>query len=169
MGLGPVGAAVYLLGDTRDELGGSEWAHHVHGHLGGPPPAVDLPAERALATVLIEGSRERVISAAHDVSDGGVAQALAEMALRTGLGAHIDVPDAVDPFILLLSESAARAIITTVDEPAFLERCAANGVTVTRLGVVTDDDTLRVAGEFAVTLGELRDAHEATLPRLFAE
>ena len=169
MGLGPADASIYLLGDSRDELGGSEWAHHVHGHLGGQPPVVDLGAERALGAVLIDASREHVIRAAHDVSDGGVAQALVEMALRTGRGADIVIPDDVDPFVLLFGESAARAVVTTLDEQGLLESCRAHGVTVTKLGVVTDADALRIEGAFSVTLGELREAHEATLPRLFAE
>ena len=169
MGMGPVGAAVYLLGDTRDELGGSEWAHHVHAHLGGLPPTVDLKAERALGAVLVDGSRDGLFGAAHDVSDGGLAQALAEMALRSGLGAEVAVPMGLDPFVLLFSESTARAVVTTTDERGLLECCRAHGVTATRLGLVTDDGQLRVVGQFAVSLDELGAAHESTLPGLFAE
>ncbi len=86
MAWGPDGELIYLLGDTRDELAGSEWAHHVHGHLGGLPPVVDLGRERLLGEILVAGSRDGMLTAAHDVSDGGVAQALVEMALRSGVG-----------------------------------------------------------------------------------
>ncbi|HKR50613.1 MAG TPA: phosphoribosylformylglycinamidine synthase subunit PurL, partial [Pseudonocardiaceae bacterium] len=77
-GFGGPGDEVWLLGDTRDEFGGSEWAHEVHGHLGGRPPAVDLAREQALAEVLAAASRDDLVSGAHDLSDGGLAQALVE-------------------------------------------------------------------------------------------
>ena len=86
------GELIYLLGDTRDEFAGSEWAHHVHGHLGGLPPVVDLQRERLLGEILVAGSRDGMLSAAHDVSDGGVGQVLVEMALRSGVGARCWVP-----------------------------------------------------------------------------
>ena len=91
---GAEGDVVLLLGDTRDELGGSEWAHVVHGHLGGLPPSVDLAAERVLAEVLVDGARDQLLRAAHDLSEGGLAQALVEMALRGGIGVHVEVPAA---------------------------------------------------------------------------
>ncbi|HET7899817.1 MAG TPA: phosphoribosylformylglycinamidine synthase subunit PurL, partial [Candidatus Nanopelagicales bacterium] len=111
-----MGDVVLLLGETRDELAGSEWAHVVHGHLGGLPPRVDLEAERALATVLVAASRGGLVGAAHDLSEGGVAQAVVEMALRHGVGATIDAPAALDPFVFLFSESTARAIVTAAPE-----------------------------------------------------
>ena len=75
------GHQLYLLGETEEELSGSEWAHVVHGHLGGQPPAVEhLAAEQQLADILINASRDGLIDAAHDVSDGGVAQTLVEWA-----------------------------------------------------------------------------------------
>ena len=103
---------IFLLGETRDEFGGSEWAHVVHGHLGGRPPAVDLAAERALA----DGPRRRpratgMLDRAHDLSDGGLAQALVESCLRGGVGARIALPAGVDPFVALFSESAGRAVV----------------------------------------------------------
>ena len=91
MGFRRDGDIVYLLGTTRDEFGGSEWANVVHGHLGGPP-AVDLEAERALASMLIAAARDGLLSAAHDVSDGGLAQALVESCLRGGCGVEIALP-----------------------------------------------------------------------------
>ena len=73
-GFQAAGDQVLLLGETREELSGSEWAHVVHGHLGGTPPTVDLAAERALSELLVEATG--VLSSAHDVSDGGLAQTL---------------------------------------------------------------------------------------------
>ena len=127
-----------MLGDTRDEFGGSEWAHVVHDHLGGMPPHLDLEAERQLGQILVAGSRDGMFTAAHDVSDGGLAVALVEMALRSGVGARCWVPDGLDPFVFLLSESATRAVVVVArsEELRFTEMCAARGFPATRIGVV---------------------------------
>jgi phosphoribosylformylglycinamidine synthase len=114
---------VLLLGETRDELGGSEWAHHVHGHLGGLPPAVDLPAEKALGALMAAAADDGLVTAAHDVSDGGLAQTLVEMVLRRGVGVTVTVSG--DPFVALFSESVARAVVAVpADRVADLEASA---------------------------------------------
>jgi phosphoribosylformylglycinamidine synthase subunit PurL len=91
-GFGQPGETLLLLGTTRPELGGSLWAHVLHGHLGGRPPAVDLTAERALADVLVAAAERGLVSAAHDLSDGGLAVALAESCLAGGTGATVTLP-----------------------------------------------------------------------------
>ena len=169
------GDVVLLLGETRDELAGGEWAHVVHGHLGGLPPRVDLAAERALAQVLAAASGGALVTAAHDVSDAGVAQTLVEMALRAGVGADIEVPDGLDPFVFLLSESTARAVVTASAEHAVAveELAASLGVPVSRVGEVTGSDELRVKSAYgetvAWTIAELRAVADATLPALFGQ
>jgi phosphoribosylformylglycinamidine synthase II len=164
MGFREPGDAVVLLGETRADFGGSEWAYAEHGHLGGTPPPVDLGKERALAAVLTRGAG--LLHSAHDLSDGGLAQALVESALRPGLGVRVTVGD---PFVQLFSESAARALVTVAESD--LDRLAAlasrHDVPLTRLGEVTADATLTVEGVLTVPLAELREAHESTLPRLF--
>ena len=178
---GPDGELVYLLGDTRDELAGSEWAHHVHGHLGGLPPLVDLAREKLLAEVLVAGSRDGMLTAAHDVSDGGVAQTLVEMALRSGVGARCWVPDGLDPFVFLFAESAGRAVVVVprTEELRFTEMCAARALPAHRIGVVDSGlgpdaghpegtQVMQLSGQFTVTLDELRAASEATLPAVLA-
>ncbi len=167
MAWGSDGGVLYLLGDTRDEFGGSEWAHHVHRHLGGLPPRVDLPRERALGEVLISGSRSGLLAAAHDVSDGGVGQALVEMALRADSGARISIPVGVDPFVLLFSESAGRAVVVVAqgDEARLAEICTEQGLPMARIGdAMPQERTLQFDGLFAVSIDELRTVHEATLP-----
>jgi phosphoribosylformylglycinamidine synthase len=158
------GDVIYLLGETRDEFGGSEWAH-LQGHLGGVPPRVDLSHERALSRVLVTGSQTGVIRAAHDVSDGGAAQALVEMALRSDVGADVSIPSSIDPFVFCCSESAGRAIIVVTPdrEAEFLSLCEALAVPATRIGAVTSGDALSF-GSFAVSLDELRRIHESTIP-----
>ena len=83
-GFGETGHRVLLLGESREELSGSAWAGVVHDHLGGLPPKVDLGAERALSELLVAATG--VLSSAHDVSDGGLAQTLVESCLRHGIG-----------------------------------------------------------------------------------
>ncbi len=162
------GETVLLLGETRPEFGGSAWASVVHGHLGGRPPEVDLPAERALGRLLADASRDGLVTSAHDLADGGLAQALAESALRYGVGATLDL--GADPFLALFSESTARAVVTTGDAAAVRAAADAAGVPVTELGTTGSsgpDSALVVEGLPALPLAELRAAWTATLPALF--
>jgi phosphoribosylformylglycinamidine synthase subunit PurL len=155
------GEAVYLLGETREELSGSEWAHVVHGHLGGLPPAVDLGAERALALLLQEGVG--LLTSAHDLSDAGLAQALAEACLSGRVGVSVTL--AGDPFVALFSESTARALVTVAadDAPALEALAGSHGVPLTHLGT-TGGASLVVEAEFDLPLDELHAAWSATLP-----
>ncbi|PWI42480.1 phosphoribosylformylglycinamidine synthase subunit PurL [Streptomyces sp. ICBB 8177] len=161
------GQLLYLLGDTREEFGGSAWAQIAHDHLGGLPPAVDLDREKLLGEILIAASRDGMIDAAHDLSDGGLAQALTESCLRGGNGARVVVPDGLDAFTLLFSESAGRAVVAVPrsEELRFTDMCGARGLPATRIGVV-DGDALDVQGEFTLPLAELREAYEGTIPGL---
>ena len=163
----PASGAVLLLGETRDEFGGSEWAHAIHGHLGGQPPAVDLDRERALADVLVSGARQGLLAAAHDVSDGGLALTLVESCLRGGTGATIDVGTA--PFVALYAESAGRAVVAVAesDLDAVTELATVHGVPCARIGTLTGGGSLTVTGLGDIPLADLRAAHEATLPGLF--
>jgi len=162
------GQQLYLLGSTRDELGGSEWAHVVHDHLGGLPPAVDLDMERELADILVNASRDGLVDAAHDLSDGGLAQALVESTLRYGVGCRVWLPDGLDPFVALFSESAGRAVVAVPrsEEVRFTDMCTARRFPHVRIGVV-DGDALDVQDQFTVPLAELREAWSSTLPALY--
>jgi phosphoribosylformylglycinamidine synthase II len=157
---------IFLLGSTRDEFGGSEWAHVIHGHLGGRPPVVDFAAEIAFAELLVSAARDGVVSAAHDLSDGGLAQALVESCLRGGRGARVQLSG--DPFIALFSESAARAIVAVPagETHRLSELAAAHGVPCEELGV-TGGDALDIADCFAVEISALREASDGTFPALF--
>jgi phosphoribosylformylglycinamidine synthase II len=168
MGFQEAGEVLLLLGDTREELGGSEWAWALHRHLGGTPPQVDLERERLLGEVLVAGSRDGMLSSAHDLSDGGLAQALVESALARGIGARIVLPAGLDPFVQLWSESAGRALVSVPrsEELRFTEMCGARGLPCTRIGV-TDGTSLEVQDVLEAGLDELREAYEATLPALF--
>ena len=158
------GETVLLLGETRPEFGGSAWASVVHGHLGGRPPAVDLPAERALGDLLAALAREGLVTSAHDLADGGLAQTLAESGLRYGVGARLRLSG--DEFTALFSESTARAVVTTTDPGAVTATAQWAGVPVTELGT-TGGNSLVVDGVLDLSLAELRAAWSATLPALF--
>ena len=160
------GCDVVLLGRSEAEFGGSLWAHVAHGHLGGRPPAVDLDAERELAEVLIAGAARGLLEAAHDLSDGGLAVALAECCLTGGQGCAVRLPG--DEFAHLFGESAARAVVAVRPgaEAEFAALCGARGVPAAVLGV-TGGASLEVTGRFAIPLEELAAAHRATLPALF--
>jgi phosphoribosylformylglycinamidine synthase subunit PurL len=170
MGFRTDGAQLYLLGDTADEFGGSEWAHVVHGFLGGRPPKVDLERERLLADVLIDASRDGLIDAAHDLSDGGLFVAVAEGCLRGTVGIRLIVPDGVDPFVFLFSESAGRAVVGVprAEEVRFTDMCTARGLPAQRIGVLDVlEPAIEVQGQFRLPVAELRTAWAATLPDLF--
>ncbi|MGL6236921.1 MAG: phosphoribosylformylglycinamidine synthase subunit PurL [Segniliparus sp.] len=165
------GQVLFLLGETRDELDGSAWAHVVHGHLGGEPPVVDLEAERRLAEVLHAAGRQGLPTGAHDLSEGGLAQALAESVLAAGTGVRVTLPAGADPFVSLFSESSGRALVavTHTQAGAFEALVGSRGVPLARVGVVVPGSAeLEVQGLFTVGVAELREAHEGTLPALFA-
>jgi phosphoribosylformylglycinamidine synthase len=174
MAWGLDGELVYVLGTTRDELAGSEWAHAIHAHLGGHPPVLDLNAEMTLAEILVAGSAQQLFSAAHDVSEGGIAQTIAEMAMRSGVGVRLDVPADLDAFTFLWSESATRAVTVVPQNKndEFLALCEAKSFPVTKIGTVDSlSRSIELAGVFGETISldieELRVISEETLPRLF--
>jgi len=158
------GETVLLLGETKPEFGGSAWASVVHGHLGGEPPALDLAAERALGDLLAALAGTSLVSSAHDLADGGLAQALTESALRHGVGARLRLGG--DPFTALFSESTARVVVTTSDPASVTTAAQRAGIAVTDLGA-TGGNALTVDGVLEVPLAELRAAWSATLPALF--
>jgi phosphoribosylformylglycinamidine synthase len=172
------GDNVYLLGTTALELDGSAWAGVVHGHLGGRPPAVDLEREKALAGLLAAGAHEGLFNAAHDLSDGGLAAALAEASLRFGVGVRVFLDDllardGIDLATALFSESAGRAIVAVPREEdvKFTRLCEGRGYPVLRIGVTdaggASGAELEVQGAFAIPLEELRGAFRAPLSAAF--
>ena len=159
------GDRVFLLGETREELSGSEWAHVVHGHLGGLPPRVDLAAEKSLAELLRESVG--LLTSAHDLSDGGLGQALVEASLRHDVGVTVSLPG--DAFVDLFAESTARVLVTVApgDEDRLADLAARHGVPLTPLGATGGSDVV-VDGQFGVPLAALREAWTATLPAALA-
>ncbi|MCC6270431.1 MAG: phosphoribosylformylglycinamidine synthase subunit PurL, partial [Microbacteriaceae bacterium] len=165
------GNNIYLLGTTSAELDGSAWAGTLHDHLGGRPPAVDLAQEKKLAALLAAGAQQSLIASAHDLSDGGLAQALAESVLRFGVGARVWLGeildrDGVDVTTALFSESTGRVIVSVPreDDVKFQGLCEGRGYPVLRIGV-TDKLTpaLEIQDVFTVGIDELHSTHTSTL------
>jgi phosphoribosylformylglycinamidine synthase subunit PurL len=164
------GETLILLGDTRDEFDGSIWAQVTADHLGGRPPEVDLAREKLLAEVLAAASRDGLVSAAHDLSEGGLIQAVVEAALVGETGCRIVLPEGFDPFVALFSESSGRALVAVprTEESRFRAMCEARGLPATRIGVADQgSDAVEVQGLFTATLQDLRSTSEGVLPGLF--
>ena len=171
------GNNIYLLGYTREELDGSAWAGTIHNHLGGRPPAVDLGQERELAELLNGAALESLILSAHDLSDGGLGQALAESVMRFGVGARVWLDeiierDGVDAATALFSESTGRVIVSVPreDDVRFLGLCEARNYPVLRIGVTDErgeNAKLDVQGQFTVSVAEIRERSNETLPKYF--
>ena len=125
------------------------------------------PQKRPLGTLLLDGG---LLTSAHDLSDGGLAQALVESCLRNGVGVRVELTG--DPFVELFAESAGRALISVQPDATtdFLALCDEHGVPATVLGSTEgtgEDAQLSVEGQFAVPLGDLRTAWTGTLPAAF--
>ncbi|WP_091228958.1 phosphoribosylformylglycinamidine synthase subunit PurL [Microbacterium sp. 3J1] len=169
------GQNIYLLGTTKTELSGSAWAETVHQHLGGRPPVVDLPGEKRLAGLLSAARDEWLVSSAHDVSEGGLAQALAEGVSRFGIGARVWLNeilerDGVDAASALFSESTGRVIVTVPreDDVKFRGLCEGRDYPVMRIGVTDSEGAkLEVQDVFTVPIAEIRERSRATLPAAF--
>ena len=158
------GDVAFLLGTTHAELGGSEFLQVIQGRAAGRPPALQVWSEKRLYGLVLEAAGHSLLGSAHDLSDGGLAVALAECAFRNGevgLGGSFDLPEGQRPDVMLFSESASRMVVTTRDEAALTAMARRHSVPAFRLGPVGGDRlTLR---EGATTLVDLPVArlHEA--------
>lgn len=156
-----------LIGDTRTELDGSEWAFAEHGHIGGRAPRVNLQRERSIAQLMAKAATNGLAAAAHDLADGGLWQALAESCIRGSVGARVEIAP-FEPFGLLFGESTGRLVVAVESgsEAAFTCECDALDLPWMQLGR-TGRDVIEVAGSFEIPLADLADAWRATLPSLF--
>jgi phosphoribosylformylglycinamidine synthase len=168
IGFGRDGDEIWLLGETRDELAGSAWADVVHNHLGGLPPSLDLAHEKRLAGLLVRAARRGLLSSAHDLADGGLAQALVESALRRGIGATVSLAED-DPFVALFSESTGRVLVSLPADRAgeLVELAGGSSIPVRRLGT-TGGDALEVEGQFTLGLDQIRTTWQAPIPTAMA-
>ena len=157
------GLELYLLGETADDVAGSEWAY-MHEQRGGCAPVADLQREMRLIELLVEGRTSQIFTAAHDLSQGGLSASLTEMVLRHNVGADVTVANVE---VTLISESPGRVIIAI--DPAKSEQLLAlakkQEIAITKLGTTGGSDL--VINGAIIPLSELRTAHTETFPKLF--
>lgn len=141
-GFKSAGDVIFLLGETKAELGGSEFQAAVHGVVEGRPPQLDLAAEKKLLGAVLTAIQGGLVRSAHDLSEGGLAVALAESCISGGLGAKVDLASGLRPDFALFSESQSRILLSAAPEQAdALERLIAErGVPVARIGAVEGAD-----------------------------
>ena len=164
------GDALILLGETRGHLGRSLWLAERHGREEGPPPPVDLAAERRAGELLRALKAQGIALAAHDLSDGGLAVAAAEMALASGCGASVArSPEGMDRAGWWFGEDQGRYLLAVplAQALAVLDAARAAGVPTAQVGHL-EGETLTL-GASSVAMETLRAAHEAGFPALMGE
>ena len=163
------GDLVALLGETKDELGGSEYLKVIHGKVAGSPPSIDWDAEKGLIRCLTRAAEANLLSSAHDLSEGGLAVALSESAIQGGTGAGVKLAGDLPLHVLLFSESQSRALVSL--EPGKLEAlkeiAARLGVPLEVIGR-TGGDNLEVEGAFSIPLEKMTDVYMNSLEKMIA-
>jgi phosphoribosylformylglycinamidine synthase len=158
------GDLLLLIGKTKGHLGASLYAREIAGREDGAPPDVNLETERRNGDFVRDQIEKGVTCSVHDLSDGGLWVAVAEMALAGNLGANIEAPKS-NTHAFLFGEDQARYVITCAPQIAtrILSEAAARNVPAETIGQV-DGKTLTVNGQYEIDLQELRDDHEGWLP-----
>jgi len=163
MSFDKAGLDLYLLGETKADLAGSEWAY-IHGQRGGSAPIADLQLEMRLIEVLVAGRTEQIFTAAHDLSQGGLSATLTEMVLRHNVGAKVTLENVG---IALISETPGRVVVAVELSKAsgLISLADKHSIAISKIGS-TGGDALEINGA-KISLTELRKAHTETFPKLF--
>ncbi|HET9146631.1 MAG TPA: AIR synthase related protein, partial [Acetobacteraceae bacterium] len=162
------GLDLLLIGETRGALGQSLWLREIGGREEGAPPPVDLEAERRHGDFVRRLILRESISACHDVADGGLLVALAEMAMAGGTGAALNPPPrGLAPHEFWFGEDQARYVLATGEAEAVLAEAAGAGVPILRLGR-TGGDHLTLPEGIAISLAEIRESHGRFFAAWFA-
>ena len=157
------GLELYLLGESNDDVAGSEWAY-MHGKRGGQAPTADLQREMRLIELLLAGREKGIFVAAHDLSQGGLSATLTEMVLRHHVGAEITIENIAST---LISESPGRVVVAIEPTKSTqLQNLAQNqNIPIIKIGK-TGGDFLKINGA-NISLTELSAAHTGTFKKLF--
>ncbi len=162
------GEAVILIGETRGALGQSLYLRDICGREDGAPPPVDLAAERRHGEFVRALIADGVVTAVHDLSDGGLLVALAEMAIASGIGAVLEAPAKNLPaHVFWFGEDQARYVVTAKNAETVMQRAKAAGVPAARLGA-TGGAVLAVDGERPLPVAELKKHFEGWFPAYMA-
>ncbi len=158
------GETLVLLGHTKGHVGQSLWLELCHGRRDGAPPPVDLAVERRLGELTRKLIAEALVSAVHDISDGGALVAIAEMALAGNIGVEIGLPNVPNPAAVLFGEDQGRMLVATREPEKVVEAATAANLFSAPIGKTGG---YAVSGpSFTVMLADLRAAHEGFFPSL---
>jgi len=163
---------IFVIGqsDKADDgwLGASIYQQH-HGDDGiYAPPPLDLVAEQKTGSFVRQQILGGGISAAHDIADGGLAFAIAEMAMRSGFGAEIAVPKTGNLHGWAFGEDQARFVVTTADSQALIAAAKEAGIEITKLGMVSDQGELKFGDNDTISIADLNAVFEGCIPALMA-
>jgi len=160
------GDVIVLVGESANELGGSEYLKVEHETVAGAPPSIDLELERDVQEAVIAGIRGGLIKSAHDCSEGGMAVALAESCIAGGIGADVHLHDDLHPVGSLFGETQSRIVVSVADgdADALVEALVSAQVPYSVIGTV-GGERLTICERLDVSLDDLRDAY---LPALEA-
>jgi phosphoribosylformylglycinamidine synthase len=162
------GQAIVLIGRTAGWLGASIYLREIHGREDGAPPPVDLATERRCGDFVRKTILDGLATACHDLSDGGLYVALAEMAMASGIGCEIAPPKDIPPLhAWLFGEDQGRYLVTSADGAKLLAAARSAGVDAALLGR-TGGAELTVSGAGPISVADLRRAHEGWLPAFMA-
>jgi len=168
LGWKEAGDIIIMLGQTKDELGGSAYLSHIHGLEAGRPPEINLQLEKLVQTTTLQLIEEGLVRSAHDCAEGGLAVALAECCLAGNLGAEISLTDSMRASSLLFSESQSRIIISTPKDKldVVLKRLNENQVPYKVLGNVGGDE-LSITGsgwKVRLSLESMEEKYRRAIP-----
>ena len=161
------GDEIFRIGQPTADLGQSLWLRELHGLQDGPPPIVDLQAERKAGRLIREMVSNGEVTAVHDLSDGGLLVAATEMALASRMGCSINIEG--DPTSFLFAEHQGCFLVTIAnDGHDFIERVMNEGILASHVGTVLGLDVpdLMIIGGPTIPLADLRAAHEGFFPAL---
>ena len=168
LGLTETGLILILVGETQGHLGQSVYLRDVVGKNEGAPPPVDLTVERRNGDFVRDLISQKLVAACHDLSDGGLAVAAAEMALAGGIGATLDAaPPGMGITAWLYGEDQARYLVAVKDEKAVLSAAKAAGIPAHRVGI-SMGRSLTLPGGDTISLEQLAKTHESPLPSYMA-
>jgi phosphoribosylformylglycinamidine synthase len=164
------GDTVVLVGETDEEIGGSEYLKVVHGQVAGRPPALDLELEGDVQGVVRDAVRQGLLSSAHDCSEGGVAVALAESCVAGNIGAVVSLDDGLPAAVSLFSETQSRILVSVSEDKtdAFLGLLAEAKVPYGVIGEV-GGATLEVEGKLSLELDQTADVYNMSLEHSLAQ
>ena len=164
------GDDIYLIGESKDELGGTEYLKVIHGLVTGTIPKVDLEKHKRTIEFLLTLITSGLVRSAQDISDGGMAVALGECAFGKKIGASVTLESAIRADSLLFGESQSRAIISarTEDRDRIAQLAGEHGVPISRIGV-TGGPNLRINDLIDIPIDKLNKIYEEAIPKLMEQ